>query len=74
MLTLAVLTAALLAVVLIAALVTVLVLAIQTRAFMAKTAAALEGLGEASIHLAGRLERVQAATEAAATELVAAGP
>ncbi len=73
MLTLVVVTAALLAVILVAALVTVLVFAMQTRAFMAETSAALDGMEEAAARLAGRLERVQRATEAAASELATAG-
>ncbi len=72
MLTLVVLTAALLAVILVAALVTVLVLAMQTQTFMAETSAALEGIAEGSDRLAGHLERVRRAIEAAASELATA--
>ncbi len=73
MVTLVVVTAALLAVTLVAALATVLVLAMQTRAFIVQTYAALVGVEEATGRLAGRLERVQGALEAAARELAAGG-
>ncbi len=69
MLTLVALTASLLAVMLVAALVAVLMFVMQTRAFLAETSAALEALEEGASRLAGRLERLQGATEVAARRL-----
>jgi len=47
------------------------VFAMQTLDFMAETSAALEGVEQGGTRLAGRLERLQSATEAAASELAA---
>lgn len=74
MLTLIVLTAALLAVTLVAALVAVLVFVVQIRAFIADTSVALEATKDGVTRLAGHLEGMQRATEAAARELATPGP
>ncbi|MBW3581265.1 MAG: hypothetical protein KY431_09520 [Actinobacteria bacterium] len=62
-------TATLFAVTLVAALVAVLVFVTQIRGFMAETATALEATNEGASRLAGRLEGMQRATAAAASEL-----
>lgn len=74
MVTLVVLTAALLAVTLVAALVAVLVFVVQIRAFIAEASAALEVTNEGAARLAGHLEGMQRGTEAAARELATPGP
>ncbi len=71
MLTLVVVTASLLGVILVTAVVTVLVFAMQTLAFMAETSAGLEVVEQRATRLVGRLERLQGATEAAASQLAA---
>ncbi|MBW3555762.1 MAG: hypothetical protein KY454_02370 [Actinobacteria bacterium] len=72
MLTLVVLTAAFLAVTLVAAIVVILIFVLQIRAFMAETSAALDVVNVAAGRLAGRVERIQAATHAAANSLAPA--
>lgn len=71
MLTLVVGTAAVLAVTLLAGLVAVVIFLTEIRAFLADTAATLEAVDDGATRLAGRLQRVQRATEAAASELPA---
>ena len=73
MLTLVVVTAALLAVTLVAALVAVLVFVVHIRAFMADTSTALQVTNEGATRLAGHLEGMQRATRAAARELATPG-
>lgn len=72
MLTLIVATAAVLAVTLLAALGAVLIFLIQIRSFMAETSVALDLVNEGGRRLAQRLEVMQRATQAAASELAAA--
>lgn len=69
MLTLVIGTAAFLAVTLAVGLVAVLVFLTETRAFMRDTAAILDTVEERATRLAGRIERVQRSTHAAASEL-----
>ena len=73
MLTLVVVTAALLAVTLVAALVAALVFVMQIRAFMADASRALDGTNEGATRLTGHLEGMQRATRAAAGELATPG-
>jgi uncharacterized protein YoxC len=71
-LTLVVLTAALLAVALVAALVAILIFAVHIRACMAETSAALDVVDQGASRLAGHLERIQRSTQAAVSGLAPA--
>jgi hypothetical protein len=70
-LTLVVITAAVLGATLVLALVAVLVFLIGIRGFVAETAAMLDTVDERATRLAARVERVQQSTAAAARELSA---
>ncbi|MDP9402598.1 MAG: hypothetical protein M3P85_04535 [Actinomycetota bacterium] len=72
MVTLVVATAAVLGVTLVGALVAVVFFVTQMRAFMAEVSAALDVVDEGTSRLAGHLEGMQRATQAAAGELAAA--
>ncbi len=72
MLTLVVGTAAVLGVTLVGALVVILVFAVQIGAFMAETSVALDVANEGASRLVRRVERMQGAIEAAASELAPA--
>jgi Na+-transporting methylmalonyl-CoA/oxaloacetate decarboxylase gamma subunit len=73
MLTLVMATAAVLGATLVLALIAVLVFLTEIRSFMAQTAATLETVEQRATRLAGRVERVQQSTAAAARELRASG-
>ncbi len=72
MLTLIVATAAVLAVTLLAALGAVLIFLMQIRSFMVETSVALDVVNEGAGRLAQRLQGMQRATQAAASELAVA--
>ncbi len=69
MLTLVLATAAVLGATLVLALIAVLVFLTEIRGFMAQTASTLETIEQRATRLAGRVERVQQSTAAAAREL-----
>ncbi len=71
MLTLVVATAAVLGATLVLALIAVLVFLIGIRGLLAEAAATLETVDERATRLAGRVDRMQASTAAAAHELSA---
>ncbi len=71
MLTLVVVTAAVLALILVVGLVAILVFVTQIRGFIGETSAALDAVDEGATRLARRFEGVQQATAAAASELSA---
>jgi uncharacterized membrane protein len=74
MATLVMATAAVLGATLVLALIAVLVYLTEIRAFMAQTATILDTVEQRATRLAGRVERVQQSTAAAARELPASGP
>ncbi len=74
MLTLVLVTAAVLGAALVLALIAVLVFLTEIRAVMAQTATALDTVEQRATRLAGRIQRVQQSTAAAARELSTRSP